>query len=220
MAMFMVPYTNLHELNLDWIIEQLNAQGSVLSVNDKHGIVVLTGADLARSTTNPETVADALTIQGSNIQTVRTQIGTTELPTIAQTITGAIAENAGEIANIQDDVIGSTPLPTTAQTLTGAISELNGKMMTDKIITRTPAITHNFSFQNNSTNIIVVDGLDGTRQYMALVHNETNSLTIYEIAAGENVTTIHSGPTLGVTFNESTACTARIINVSGSSIVS
>lgn len=128
MAIIKYPYTNLHELNLDWIIEQLDAKGYVLTVNDKHGIVVLTGSDIARTTSNPETIADALATQGTSIQAVRTQIGTTALPTIAQTITGAIAENAGEIANIQDDVIGSTPLPTTAQTLTGAIAENAGEI--------------------------------------------------------------------------------------------
>ena len=128
MAVIMFPYTNLHELNLDWIIEQLNKEGAVLSVNGKNGIVTLTGEDIKRAAASSETVAQALTTQGTSIQSVRTQIGTTELPTIAQTITGAIAENAGEIANIQDDVIGSTPLPTAAQTLTGAISEISGHL--------------------------------------------------------------------------------------------
>ena len=128
MAILMFPYTNLHELNLDWIIEKLNTEGAVLSVNGKNGIVTLTGEDIKRAAASSETVAQALTTQGTSIQNVRTQIGITELPTIAQTITGAIAENAGEIANIQDDVIGSTPLPTAAQTLTGAISEISGHL--------------------------------------------------------------------------------------------
>ena len=123
MAIIKYPYTNLHELNLDWIIEQLNNEGAVLSVNDKHGIVVLTGEDIKRNSTTPETVAQALSSQGTAIQTVRTQIGTTPLPTTAQSLTGAIAENAQEIADIEDNVIGSTALPTTAQTLTGAIAE-------------------------------------------------------------------------------------------------
>ena len=37
------PYTNLHELNLDWIIQQLIKieQGAVLSVNGQTGEVVL-----------------------------------------------------------------------------------------------------------------------------------------------------------------------------------
>ena len=37
------PYTNLHELNLDWIIEQLIKieQGAVLSVNGQTGEVVI-----------------------------------------------------------------------------------------------------------------------------------------------------------------------------------
>ena len=153
MAILKYPYTNLHELNLDWLIEQLNNQdGPVRSVNGKSGMVVLTGEDIERSTSNPQTVADALQTQGTSIQTARNQIGTTPLPTtaqtvtgaiaehetditdinnkigstalptIAQTLTGAIAENAGEIANV-DDTIGSTALPTTAQTLTGAIAE-------------------------------------------------------------------------------------------------
>lgn len=124
MSLIKYPYTNLHELNLDWIIEQLNNQdGPVRSVNGKFGIVTLTGEDLARSSSNPETVSTALTTQGTSIQTVRNQIGVTPLPTTAQTLTGAIAENAQEIADVEDNVIGSTALPTTAQTLTGAIAE-------------------------------------------------------------------------------------------------
>ena len=40
MAMLLMPYSNLHELNLDWIIQQLKESG-VLSVNGQTGIVVL-----------------------------------------------------------------------------------------------------------------------------------------------------------------------------------
>lgn len=153
MSLLKMPYSNLHELNLDWIIEQLNSpDGPVRSVNGKNGIVVLTGEDIARSTSNPQTVADAFQSQGSALQSVqnklgttalpttaqtvtgaiaehetdindiKTEIGTTVLPTIAQTLTGAIAENATDIANV-DDAIGTTALPTTAQTITGAIAE-------------------------------------------------------------------------------------------------
>ena len=122
MAILKLPYTNLHELNLDWIIEQLNKEGAVLSINDKHGIVVLTGEDIARSASDPETIAHALTSQGTSIQTARNQIGTTPLPTTAQTITGAIAEHETDISGI-DNKIGSSVLPTIAQTLTGAIAE-------------------------------------------------------------------------------------------------
>jgi len=125
MALIKYPYTNLHELNLDWLIEQLNnPDGPVRSVNGKSGIVTLTGEDIARSTSNPETVAAALQTQGSALQTVRNQIGVTALPTVAQTLTGAIAENAQTIADVEDNVIGNTELPTEAQTLTGAIAEM------------------------------------------------------------------------------------------------
>ena len=40
MGLLMLPYTNLHELNLDWIINALRESG-VLSVNGQTGIVVL-----------------------------------------------------------------------------------------------------------------------------------------------------------------------------------
>lgn len=50
-------------------------------------------------------------------------LGTTALPTTAQTITGAIAELDTDIDGIETE-IGSTALPTTAQTLTGAIAEV------------------------------------------------------------------------------------------------
>lgn len=130
------PYTNLHELNLDWIIEQLGKDGPVRSINGKTGIVTLTAEDIKRTASGPQTVEYALSTQGNSIQDIRTQIGITPLPTTAQTLTGAIAENAQDISsnaeNIQentDDItdinnqIGSTALPTTAQTVTGAIAE-------------------------------------------------------------------------------------------------
>lgn len=123
MSLLRYPYTNLHELNLDWIIEQLGKEGNVISVNGKSGIVTLTGEDINKSPNSAETVAAALTSQGQSIQTVRTQIGVTPLPTIAQTLTGAIAENAQEIADIEDNIIGDTPMGTTANTVTGAIAE-------------------------------------------------------------------------------------------------
>ena len=143
MSVLKMPYTNLHELNLDWIIEQLNREGAVLSVNGKHGIVTLTGEDIPRASGNSQTVEQALTAQGSSIQTVRTEIGVTPLPTTAQTLTGAIAENTTEIADIQDNVIGSTPLPTTAQTLTGAIAENATEIsdIQDNVIGSTPLPT-------------------------------------------------------------------------------
>lgn len=40
MGLLMLPYTNLHELNLDWIINAIRESG-VLSVNGQTGIVVL-----------------------------------------------------------------------------------------------------------------------------------------------------------------------------------
>ena len=40
MALLLMPYTNLHELNLDWIINALKESG-VESVNGQSGIVVL-----------------------------------------------------------------------------------------------------------------------------------------------------------------------------------
>ena len=54
MSMLKYPYTNLHELNLDWIIEQLNREGAVLSVNGKHGTVTLTAEDIARTSLNQQ----------------------------------------------------------------------------------------------------------------------------------------------------------------------
>ena len=122
MAIIKYPYTNLHELNLDWIIEQLGKDGPVISINGKNGIVVLTGEDIARAVGSSETIASALSAQGTSLQSVQTKLGVTPLPTIAQTVTGAIAENTTDIANL-DDTMGSTALPTTAQTVTGAIAE-------------------------------------------------------------------------------------------------
>lgn len=61
----------------------------------------------------------------SNVRTqaeADTLIGSTALPTIAQTITGAIAEHESDI--------GNTALPTTAQTITGAIAEHEGDIST------------------------------------------------------------------------------------------
>lgn len=128
MSVIKYPYTNLHELNLDWIIEQLNnPDGPVRTVNGKSGMVVLTGEDIERSTSNPETVAAALQSQGSALQSVQNKLGTTPLPTTAQTVTGAIAEHETDITGINNK-IGSTALPTIAQTLTGGIAENAGEI--------------------------------------------------------------------------------------------
>ena len=78
MSLLKLPYTNLHELNLDWIIEQLNQEGAVLSVNGKHGTVTLTAEDIERTPNNPQTVEQALTAQGTSIQTARNEIGVLE----------------------------------------------------------------------------------------------------------------------------------------------
>lgn len=139
MSLIKMPYTNLHELNLDWIIEQLNKSGPVISVNGKQGIVSITAEDIGRTPNNPQTVEQALTSQGSSIQTVRTEIGVTPLPTTAQTITGAIAEHEQDITDINTE-IGNTPLPTIAQTLTGAIAENAGEIanVEDNVIGNTP----------------------------------------------------------------------------------
>ena len=122
MSLLMLPYTNLHELNLDWIIDQLNKEGSVLAVNGKHGVVVLTGEDITRTPNSSETIQQTLTSQGNSIQAARTLLGITPLPTTAQTVTGAVDELVGDIADINEK-LGTTPLPTEAQTVTGAIAE-------------------------------------------------------------------------------------------------
>lgn len=77
----------------------------------------------------------------SDMTSVQNKLGSTALPTTAQTVTGAIAELDGDVTTLntavggkasQSDMtsvqntIGSTTLPTTAQTLTGAIAELDG----------------------------------------------------------------------------------------------
>jgi hypothetical protein len=74
-------------------------------------------------------VQDAITTNASGISTINGQIGTTALPTTAQTITGAIDEHETDISGHTTSItninnkIGTTALPTTAQTLTGAIKE-------------------------------------------------------------------------------------------------
>lgn len=74
-------------------------------------------------------VQDAVATNTTNISTINTKIGSTALPTTAQTITGAIDEHETDISGHTTSItninnkIGSTALPTTAQTLTGAIKE-------------------------------------------------------------------------------------------------
>lgn len=125
MSLLKYPYTNLHELNLDWLIEQLNKESPVVSVNGKQGIVTLTGQDINRVPNDPETLSGALDELDGDIGDINEKIGTTALPTTAQTLTGAIAENDTNIDSINTK-IGNTTIPTTAQTLTGAVDELSG----------------------------------------------------------------------------------------------
>ena len=206
MSVLRFPYTDLHTLNLDWIIEQLNKEGAVLSVNDKHGVVVLTGEDIKRNTTTPETVAQALTSQGTAIQTVRTQIGTTPLPTVAQSLTGAIAENAGEIADIQDNVIGSTALPTTAQTLTGAIAENAGDINTNA--TNIGTNTNDISGINTK---IGTTALPTTAQTLtgAISEHETDITSVSNTLTTLNTPEDHKITNTGEYFNERDAFKAR-----------
>lgn len=86
-------------------------------------------------------------------------------------------------------------------------------------ISRAAATTHNFTFPNQSANLIAVDGQGGSRQYMAYVYNSTDSLTIFELAKGSGITVANSGSTIGVTFNQSMGCTAKVINISGSGAI-
>lgn len=67
-------------------------------------------------------VHDAITNHETRITSAETKIGTTALPTTAQTLTGAVAEHETDITGVNTK-IGTTALPTTAQTLTGAIAE-------------------------------------------------------------------------------------------------
>lgn len=129
MSLLKYPYTNLHELNLDWLIEQLNKESPVVSVNGKQGIVTLTGQDINRVPNDTETLSGALDELDGDIGDINEKIGTTALPTTAQTLTGAIAEHETDITGINNK-IGTTVLPTTAQTLTGAAAELDGDVTT------------------------------------------------------------------------------------------
>lgn len=104
MSLLKYPYTNLHELNLDWLIEQLNKEGLVVSVNGKAGIVTLTAEDIKRTAAGPQTVEYALSTQGNSISEVRTQIGVVPLPTTAQTLTGAIAELKNSINTLTTQI--------------------------------------------------------------------------------------------------------------------
>ena len=177
---------------------QINT-GPVRSINGKTGMVTLTGEDIARSSSNPETVSDALSTQGTSIQTVRTQIGVTPLPTTAQTLTGAIAENAQEIADVEDNVIGSTVLPTTAQTLTGAIAENAGNIV------------------GNANSITSIDNKIGTTALPTTAQTLTGAIAEHE----SDITTLNNNITTYNTINllPKIADTYTGIDISDSRIV-
>ena len=176
MSLLKYPYTNLHELNLDWIIEQLNQQGPVLSVNGEHGAVTLTGENINRAPNNPQTVEQALSTQGSSIQAARTLLGTTPLPTIAQTVTGAVDELSGDVGDINEK-IGNTALPTTSQTLSGAIAEHESDITTltgfANTIRRVDCTVSIETFANEVT--------DGTLQYFRMRNSEPNPSWNYSV---------------------------------------
>ena len=63
------PYTNFHDLNLDWIVEKVQEAyspdnpppvGMVASVNGKTGIVILTGEDIKAAAGDPDSIKTIL----------------------------------------------------------------------------------------------------------------------------------------------------------------
>ena len=78
------------------------SSAGVVSVNGESGVVVLTADEIHRTGSNNETVEHAINGLVTDTQNISTKIGTTTLPTAAQTLTGAIAEHETDITNLNN----------------------------------------------------------------------------------------------------------------------
>ena len=103
-------------------LDDIPSSSGVVSVNGETGVVVLTADEIHRTGANNETVEHAISGLVTDTQNIENKIGTTQLPTTALTITGAIAEHETDITGINTE-IGNTSMGTTATTITGAIAE-------------------------------------------------------------------------------------------------
>ena len=103
-------------------LDDIPSSSGVVSVNGETGVVVLTADEIHRTGANNETVEHAISGLVTDTQNIENKIGTTQLPTTALTITGAIAEHETDITGINTE-IGNTSMGTTATTITGAIKE-------------------------------------------------------------------------------------------------
>ena len=63
------PYTNFHDLNLDWILQKMKEvyNSNVYSVNGKKGDVEITGADVPISPENPQTINESVEGMGTYV---------------------------------------------------------------------------------------------------------------------------------------------------------
>lgn len=85
------PYTNFHDLNLDWILQKMKEvyNSNVYSVNGKKGDVEITGADVPISPENPQTINESVEGMG---EYVNQQVGA--LTELVNTFNDRINEKA------------------------------------------------------------------------------------------------------------------------------
>ena len=98
---------------------------------------------------------------------------------------------------------------------------LNGKIepvSNDKKFTRSSATTHTFTIPAQSSNILILAGNGGSRQFVAYVFRASGNSTVWVIYNSTEVTWTESQGTLTITFESAGAINGRCINAKGDPI--
>lgn len=191
-----------------------NAQTTANSADGKADTNTQAISTLNTQINTPDTGL-AATVAGhtTDIAGINGKIGSTILPTTAQTLTGAVAELDGDISTINTTVsginttIGSTPLPSGDQSITGSLSRISNSTANVSIQRyELAAATTDVNVTINEQSAYLVTGLypSGANTIVGAVYvvlRKGTSITTEKIGGGSDFTiTAGSGSAATVTI--------------------
>ncbi len=168
---------------------------------------------------------DIFDIHNNTVDAYDGKIGTTSLPTTAQTLTGAVAEHETDITGVNNK-IGSTTLPTTAQTLTGAIDEhesdisaLNSKFVREVLLTSSSTWTteeHEYALAHPVTDYLLVS----IQMSWGTKPIGEKLMDAGAFVSAETMTLKDYGNAITFTIGERTASSIKVRSTNGSGLLS
>lgn len=199
------PYTDIHELNLDWILEKVKALDTKLNDDidtyvqeyiDEHFEDWTVNANYDANTqtivyTNgtgaQQTLGDVIRFAIDNVfvdvkdPIARTAAGAAQTTADDAVLDAAAAQgtadnNTGSITTI-NNTIGTATLSTDAQTLTGAVNELNSERLYEHIFTATTTSGGYVQIPNFTTDRVIP-------VYAAVQNAQTETFGYYAIPYG------------------------------------